>query len=47
MSTPRYPDQDNEPVLRSRNGRARWVVAAVVVVLVGFIVLHLAGVFGH
>jgi hypothetical protein len=44
---PRHPDQDDAvPVDKAGSGKTKAVMAVVVVLLVVFIALHLAGVFG-
>jgi hypothetical protein len=47
MTMPRHPDQDDPaPTKRPASKQTRVVVAVTLVVLIAFIVLHLAGVFG-
>jgi hypothetical protein len=47
MSMPCHPDQDNEPASSAPSRRAQLIITMVVVLVVGVIALHLAGVFGH
>ncbi len=48
MVMPRHPDQDDSavPVSKPPSGKTKVIVAVVVVLLVAFIALHLAGVYG-
>lgn len=48
MVIPRHPDQDNNdtPVKRPPSWQTKAVIAAIVVLLITVIALHLAGVFG-
>ena len=47
MAIPRHPGQDDDPPVKKSPSRQTQVVIALVVVLVlAFVALHLAGVFG-